>query len=121
MSRVPKDIKRSVVDVVDLYVPAFVWGIYMMHRTQIRDTLKGILEDETDNQLNDLPDELVLIDAFDLDSVDRVSLMMRVEEQFHIRMTNDELSGIGTIGSLVDLVQAKVAELSSKQTVLRAA
>jgi acyl carrier protein len=95
--------------------------MYTMQRIQIRDTLKGILEDETDTQLGDWSDEIVLIEAFDLDSVDRVSLMMRVEEQFHIRMTNDELSRIGTIGSLVDLVQAKVAELTSKQTVRRAA
>jgi acyl carrier protein len=93
----------------------------MMQRTQIRDTLQGILEDETETQLGDLPDELILIEAFDLDSVDRVSLMMRVEEQFHIRMTNDELSRIGTVGSLVDLVQAKLADITSKQTVRRAA
>jgi acyl carrier protein len=78
-----------------------------MQRQQIRETLKGILDDETDSQLGDLPDELVLIDAFDLDSVERVSLMMRVEEQFHIRMTNDELSWIGTIGSLIDFSASK--------------
>jgi acyl carrier protein len=92
-----------------------------MQRQQIRETLKQILEDETDTQLENLSEEVVLIEAFDLDSVDRVSLMMRVEEYFHIRMTNDELSGIGTIGSLIDLVQAKVTELSTKQTARRAA
>jgi acyl carrier protein len=92
-----------------------------MQRQQIRETLKQILEDETDTQLENLSDEAVLIEAFDLDSVDRVSLMMRVEEHFHIRMTNDELSGIGTIGSLIDLVQAKVAEPPTSQTARRAA
>jgi acyl carrier protein len=90
-------------------------------RTQIRQTLQHILEDETDSQLAELPDAMVLTEAFDLDSVDRVSLMMRVEEHFHIRMTNDELSGISTIGSLVDLVQAKVVELPASQTARRAA
>ena len=92
-----------------------------MQRQQIRETLQQILEDETDTQLDNLSDEAVLIEAFDLDSVDRVSLMMRVEEHFCIRMTNDELSRIGTIRSLIDLVQAKVAELSTKQTARRAA
>lgn len=92
-----------------------------MQRTQIREALKHILEDETDSQLEDLPDEMVLTEAFDLDSVDRVSLMMRVEEHFHIRMTNEELSGISTIGSLVDLVRAKVLELATSQTARRAA
>jgi acyl carrier protein len=92
-----------------------------MQRQQIRDTLKQILEDETDTQLENLSEEVTLIEAFDLDSVDRVSLMMRVEEHFHIRMTNDELSGISTIASLIDLLQVKVAELSTKQTARRAA
>jgi acyl carrier protein len=92
-----------------------------MQRTEIRDALKRILEDETDAKLEDLPDDMVLTEGFELDSVDRVSLMMRVEEHFHIRMTNDELGKIGTIGSLVDLVQAKVAELSTLQSARRAA
>jgi acyl carrier protein len=93
----------------------------VMQRTQIRETLKHILEDETDTQLADLPDDMVLTEAFELDSVDRVSLMMRVEEHFHIRMTNDELSEISTIGSLVDLVQSKVVEHSASQIARRAA
>jgi acyl carrier protein len=93
----------------------------VMQRTQIRETLKHILEDETDTQLGDLPDDMVLTEAFELDSVDRVSLMMRVEEHFHIRMTNDELSDISTIGSLVDLVQSKVVEHSASQIARRAA
>jgi acyl carrier protein len=92
-----------------------------MARTQIRDALQHILEEETDSTLGALRDEMVLAEQFELDSVDYVSLIMRVEESFHIRLTNDELSGVVTIGSLVDLVATKVGEVSSSQTARRAA
>jgi acyl carrier protein len=92
-----------------------------MERMQIRETLQHILEDETDSTLGALHDEMVLAEQFELDSVDYVSLIMRVEEFFHVRLTNDELSGVVTIGSLVDLVAAKVGEVSSPQTARRAA
>jgi acyl carrier protein len=92
-----------------------------MERMQIRETLQHILEDETDSTLGALHDEMVLAEQFELDSVDYVSLIMRVEESFHIRLSNDELSGAVTIGSLVDIVATKVGEVSSSQTARRAA
>lgn len=92
-----------------------------MERIQIRETLQHILEEETDSTLGALHDDMVLAEQFELDSVDYVSLIMRVEESFHIRLTNDELGGVVTIGSLVDLVATKVGEVSSSQTARRAA
>ena len=92
-----------------------------MERTQIREILQHVFEQETDSTLADLRDDMVLSEDFELDSVDYVSLIMRVEETFHIRMTNGELSNAATIGSLVDLVEAKVAESAASQTARRAA
>jgi acyl carrier protein len=92
-----------------------------MQRTQIREILQHIFEQETDSTLEDLRDEMVLAEEFDLDSVDYVSLIMRVEESFHIRMTNGELSNAATIGSLVELVEARVATASASQTARRVA
>ena len=48
-----------------------------MERKHVRNTLKQILEDETDTSIQDLPDETIVTEVFGLDSVDRVSLMMR--------------------------------------------
>jgi acyl carrier protein len=92
-----------------------------MQRTQIRDSLRQIFEQEMDSTLEHLRDDMVLAEEFDLDSVDYVSLIMRVEESFHIRMTNGELSNATTIGTLVDLVEAKVAASPTPQTARRAA
>lgn len=92
-----------------------------MQRTEIRETLKLIFEQETDQAMEEFRDDMVLADEFELDSVDYVTLIMRVEECFHIRMTNVELSEVTSIGSLVNLVEAKVAEADTSQTVRRAA
>jgi acyl carrier protein len=92
-----------------------------MERTIVRQMLQGILEDETDSQLGSLRDEMVLAEQFELDSVDYVSLIMRVEETFHIRMSNAELSGVTTIGSLVNIVAAKASELPGSRTARRVA
>jgi acyl carrier protein len=92
-----------------------------MQRTQIRESLQHIFEQETDSKLENLRDDMVLVEEFELDSVDYVSLIMRVEESFHIRMTNGELSNVATIGSLIELVEAKIANSSASQTARRAA
>jgi acyl carrier protein len=80
-----------------------------MERNEIRQTLQDIFESETDKTYGAFQDAMVLVNEFELDSVDFVSLIMRVEETFHIRLSNDELGNAQTIGSLVDLVETKVA------------
>lgn len=92
-----------------------------MQRTQIRDVLRGIVESETDTTLGEFKDEMVLAQEFALDSVDFVSLIMVVEETFHIRMSNEELSNATTIGLLVTLVHSKIADLERSETQRRAA
>jgi acyl carrier protein len=80
-----------------------------MERNQIRQTLQDIFESETDKTYAIFQDSMVLVNEFELDSVDFVSLVMRVEETFHIRLSNEELGNAQTIGSLVDLVETKAA------------
>jgi acyl carrier protein len=84
-----------------------------MQREQIRDVLKSIFDDEIGNPSGPLRDEMRVIEEFGLDSVDVVSLIMRVEQHFRIRITQAELAEMGTVGALVDLVQAKVAAQSA--------
>jgi acyl carrier protein len=92
-----------------------------MQRTQIREILQHIFEGEIDSELGEFRDDMVLAQEFKLDSVDYMSLIMRVEESFHIRLSNGELNNFVNIGSLVDLVQVKVDSLSESQAVRRAA
>jgi acyl carrier protein len=92
-----------------------------MNREEIRDVLKTIFEEETNQSLERLDDDAVLADDFALDSVDLVSLLMRVESHFQVRLTNAELTESRTVGALIDLVRLKVAGSPAQTHPLRAA
>jgi len=92
-----------------------------MERDQIRGVLKTIFETETGDQILSLKDGVILAQDFELDSVDMVSLIMRVEGHFRVRMTYSELEEVATVGQLIDLVQAKVAEVAIAPPARRAA
>lgn len=81
-----------------------------MNHEQIRGVLKTIFEEETNQEMQSLDDDAVLAEDFALDSVDLVSLLMRVEGHFHVRLTNAELTESRTVGALIDLVASKVGE-----------
>ena len=82
----------------------------MHDREALRGKLREFLENETGETRPELPDELVLREQLGLDSVDLVSLVMQVECQFRVRLGGDELAQLKTIGDLLDLMQAKLAE-----------
>jgi acyl carrier protein len=79
-----------------------------MQRDEIREILKGIFEEETGAALDALPDETKIVEQLGLDSVDVVSMIMRVEQRFRVRIGHAELAEVSTIGSLLDVVLAKV-------------
>jgi acyl carrier protein len=85
-----------------------------MNRLDIRGVLKTIFEEETNASLPSLDDNAVLAEDFALDSVDLVSLLMRVESHFQVRLTNAELTESRTVGALIDLVLLKVSQPSGQ-------
>jgi acyl carrier protein len=42
--------------------------------------------------------------------------VMRIEGQYHIRLSRDELEGLATVGDLLTLVEGKTATLSTTNT-----
>jgi acyl carrier protein len=81
----------------------------MMDRDSIRQSLLAYLEDDMGETIPSLDDELQIREGLGLDSVDVVGLVMQVERQFRIRLATEELSGIVTVGDLLDLLQAKIS------------
>lgn len=79
-----------------------------MQREQIRAILKSLFEEETGQTIDSLSDQTQIVQELGLDSVDVVSLIMRVEQQFRVRIGHAELAGMTSVGSLLDIVQAKV-------------
>jgi acyl carrier protein len=86
-----------------------------MDRTELRDVLLGLYNEDTDSSLDVLGDGVHLVNDLGLDSVDMVSLVMQVERHFRIRMSHEELSGVSTVGTLLDLISTKLHEESLVQ------
>ena len=81
-----------------------------MQREQLRSTLKTILEGELNEVVPPLDDDVQLLLQLGLDSMDMVSLVMRVEQQLRIRMTHEELVQVKTVAELLDLILTKLPE-----------
>ena len=72
--------------------------------------MQAILNEETNEEVPALEDGIQLHLQLGLDSMDMVSLIMRVEQQLRIRLSHEELVQIVTVGELLDLVQSKLPE-----------
>ncbi|MBI1829974.1 MAG: acyl carrier protein [Planctomycetes bacterium] len=50
-----------------------------------------------------------------LDSVDVVSIVSQIERRFRLRLTQQELEKVVTVGDVLDLLQKKIAESAGSQ------
>jgi acyl carrier protein len=75
-----------------------------MDRASLRQTLLGLLEQETGKTYSQLNDTDNLKETLGLDSVDLIGLVLQVENTFNIRIDSDELQPVQTVGDLLDLL-----------------
>jgi len=81
----------------------------MTDRGSIRNILIELLEADTGEKYPNLEDSAKLRDGLGLDSVDVVSIVSQIERQFRIRLSQQELEALVTVGDLLDLLQSKLA------------
>jgi acyl carrier protein len=81
----------------------------MVERAALRQTLKELLEDERGETYPSLDESAGLREQLGLDSVDLVSLVLRIQDQFRVVLPSDELERVSRVGDLLDLLQAKLA------------
>lgn len=43
-----------------------------------------------------------------LDSLDKADIMIRIEDEFNIEFTEDEMSSIDTVAKLIDTIESKL-------------
>jgi acyl carrier protein len=86
----------------------------MSDRNTIRETLVELLEADIGEKFTDLADGKNLREELGLDSVDVVSVISQVERRFRIRMSQQELEKLVTVGDVLDLLQSKIAEAATK-------
>jgi acyl carrier protein len=80
-----------------------------MDRQQLRETLLDVLEQETWERPSNLADDVKIREGLKLDSVDLLSVMLRVETQLHISLSSSDFEKVVTVGDLLDVIQAKLA------------
>jgi acyl carrier protein len=81
----------------------------MPDRAEIRQILVELLEADTGEKYPDLADAKTLREELGLDSVDVVSIVSQIERRFRIRLTQQELEKLATVGDLLTLLEGKVS------------
>ena len=81
----------------------------MSDRETLRKTLSDLLEQEMGESYPTLADDQDLRESLQLDSVDVVGLVMRIEREYHVRLSTEELVATRSVGDLLDLMESKFA------------
>lgn len=80
-----------------------------MDRNALRDSLRELLEQETWEKYENLDESTSLREGLNLDSIDMVSVVLQIQNQFQIDISSNELEGLQKVGQLLDLIEAKLA------------
>jgi len=82
----------------------------MLDRASIRKTLIELLEADTGEKYPNLEESANLREGLGLDSVDVVSIVSQIERQYRIRLSQQDLEKLATVGDVLNLLQGKLAE-----------
>jgi acyl carrier protein len=81
----------------------------MPDRHSIRQTLIELVEADTGEHYPSLDDNLNLREGLGLDSVDVVSIVSQIERRFRIRLSQQELEKLATVGDVLNLLEQKLS------------
>ena len=73
-------------------------------REEIYERVKEVLSEQLGVEEGEINDEANFQEDLDADSLDLVELIMELEDQFGIKITDEEAQKIGTVGEAVDYV-----------------
>ncbi len=77
-----------------------------MDRTEIESKLTDLLVDELGIERDDITQEAKFEEDLDVDSLGVVELLMALEDNFGVKIPDEEAEQITTVGEAVDLVEA---------------
>jgi acyl carrier protein len=73
---------------------------------EIRAGLASILEEVADVKADDVSDDKNFTDDLDVDSLSMVEVAMAAEEKFGVKIPDDELPKLKTVGDAVNYIQS---------------
>jgi acyl carrier protein len=79
-----------------------------MDRNEVSEKLTGVLVSELGLDAEKINDEAHFEEDLDVDSLGVVELLMALEDEFGVKIPDEEAESIMTVGQAVDLVHAKL-------------
>jgi acyl carrier protein len=86
-----------------------------MDRQTLRNKLLDIFEQETWERPENLDDDVKIREGLKLDSVDVLSVALRLESELGVTLDSSDFGHILTVGDLLDTVLAKLAAKSQSR------
>ena len=74
------------------------------------DKLKEIIMDQLDVEEDEVTRDANIQEDLDADSLDMVDLVMSVEEEFDLKIEDEDVEKIKTVGDIVSFIEAHTAE-----------
>lgn len=81
----------------------------MATRQEVVTALTEVLVDRLKVERDAVTEDANLFEDLGLDSIDLMTVVMAVEEQFSIEVADEELEDVTTLGQAADLLTAKVS------------
>ncbi|MEX1038509.1 MAG: acyl carrier protein [Acidimicrobiia bacterium] len=79
-----------------------------MDRNEVSEKLSGVLVSELGLDADKINDDAHFEEDLDVDSLGVVELLMALEDEFGVKIPDEEAESIMTVGQAVDLVHAKL-------------
>lgn len=70
--------------------------------------LKEIISDQLDIEMDEITEDKSFKDDFSADSLDFVELIMAIEDEFNIEISDEDFEGVKTVGDAIDFLEKRI-------------